>query len=221
MSATRGAPQFEQIVSEAIQSAFLSLRVAGVGIVKSYDAAKQTCSVQPAVRRPIETVDGDVVQEADSIVQNVMVAQWGSASLSSHAVLAAGDAVLLVYLDYSPALWRERGAVSDAPDTHKNGPSYPVAIPFFRPAGGAGPDNDDSIGKPDGLRLRFEPTFIGVGGMSDFVAMAAKVNARLDALEDFALTHMHATAGTGPPVAAAPAFVAGGGDVSSTNLKAD
>lgn len=225
MSAQRGAPRPEELTAEAISSALLNVRVAGIGIVKSYDAAKKTCDVQPAIRRPLEDEDGTLHQEADSIVTNVMVAHWGTSALSVHSSLAAGDAVLLVYLDYSPAMWRQRGTVSDAADTHKNGPSYPVAIPFLRPSGGPAPDSDESIGIPDGLRIHFTVSHVIVGEGSDAVAMAAKVNARLDAIEDSLAAiggHVHSgvTAGaasSGPPVG----FTPGGGDVSSANLKAD
>lgn len=217
MSATRGAPRNEQVTAEAIQSALLSVRVAGIGIVKDYDAAEQTCSVQPAVRRPIETIDGDIVQETDSIVQNVMVAHWGSAALSSHANLAAGDAVLLVYLDYSPAMWRERGAVSDALDTHKNGPSYPVAVPFFRPGGGPGEDTDNSFGIPGGLRVHFTASFARVGPASDgedFVALKSAVDAiqqNLDSMASFGTAFGPTTPGNLAPA---------GAQASSTKLKA-
>lgn len=223
MSGQRGNPEPEELIAAGIASALLNVRVAGIGIVKSYDAAKQTCSVEPAIRRPIETDEGDLKQEADSIIQNVMVAHFGSAALSVHTNLASGDTVLLVYLDYSPALWRSRGAVSDTPDTHKHSPSYPVAIPFLRPSGGPGPDTDESLGIPAGMRLHFESAFVRVGpatpGTVDFVAMAAKVNARLDALE-LQVTLPHTCAAPGSP-SVPPPFTPGGGDVSSSTLKAE
>ncbi len=221
MSAQRGNPEPEELIAAGVASALLNLRVATIGIVKEYDAEEQTCSVEPAIKRPIETDDGDLSQEPDAIIPNVMVGHWGGSAITQHTVLAVGDVVLLVYLDYSPALWRERGSVSDTPDTHKH--RYAVAVPFFRPGGGAGPDVDNSIGEPGGTRVHFESGVVRVGATTDpaaeFVAMAAKTNARLDALESFAASHTHATAGTGPPVPAAPPFTPGGGDVSATKLK--
>src|SRR5688572_22205455 len=180
----------------------LNVWIAGVGIVKSYDDTKKTCSVQPAVRRPIENDEGDVIQEAPTPLDNVLVAHWGSAAFASNGVLAAGDAVLLVYLDYSPALWRKRGQVSDTPDTHKNGPSYPVAIPFFRPSGGPGSDPGNSIGTPGGLRMWFTPSVINAGdseGAGDFVALKPA----LDTFQAAHDSHTHGTpwGPTTPPVA--------------------
>ena len=230
MAAQRGNPEPEELVAAAIASAALNLRVAGIGIVKSYDAAKQVCDVQPAVKRPIETVEGDLVQEPESIVQNVMVAHFGSAALSSHMTCAAGDAVLLVYLDYAPTLWRKRGGVADAPHTHKN--ATPIAIPFYRPSGGPGDDTDDSIGVPGGTRVRFEGGVVRVGAtvdpLAEFVAQATKVatelNAIRTALASFASTQ--AGASTGPLAPLATGFTALGtaiggpaGSVAASKLK--
>lgn len=220
-----GTPDVSSVIAEAIASALLGLRVATVGIVKTYDAATQTCSVQPAVRRPVDADDDTVLQEADSIIQNVMVGHWGAAALSSHATLAAGDAVLLVYLDYSPAVWRARGVLSDTPDTHAH--RYPVALPFYRPSGGAGGDTDLSIGEPDGTRVRFESGVVRVGATvdpaADFVALAAKVDARLTALEAFAASHTHpvpgVTTGPGAAVSSPAAGAPTGASVAATKLK--
>ncbi len=180
MSATRGSPEDSTLHAEAISSAFLSMFGATIGIVRAYDASTKTCDVQPAIRRPIEDTDGNLHQETPTIVRNVLVGQWGAAALSSHTVLAVGDAVLLVYLDYAPTLWRKRGDVSDTPDTHLRGPSYPVALPFFRPAGGPGADSDDSIGAPGGVRVRFAPDVVSVkaapAGADDFVALKSAVD---------------------------------------------
>jgi hypothetical protein len=217
-----GSPGIDSVIAEAIESALLGVRVAGVGIVRSYDAATQTCSVEPAVRRPVPTQDDRVTQEADSVVPNVMVAHWGTSALSVHGALATGDTVLLVYLDYSPALWRSRGTVSDTPDTHAH--RYPVAIPFMRPRGAAGPDTDASFGEPDGTRVHFESGVARVGATTDpaadYVALAAKVDARLDAIEQWAASVVFPVTALGSPTGTAvPPLVPGGGSTAGTKLK--
>lgn len=201
MSAARGNPEDETLIAEAVASALLNVRIAGIGIVQSYDDATKTCSVQPAVRRPLETEDGDVRQETSDIVQNVMVGHWGSSVLAANTVLVKGDAVILVYLEYSPALWRKRGQVSDTPDTHKSGPSYPVAFPFHRPGGAPGTVMGNAIGKPGGLQIFFG-SVINVGtadGAGDFVALKPA----LDAFQTAHDAHTHGTpwGPTTPPVA--------------------
>lgn len=215
----RMTPELESLIRASIVDALREYWHASIGIVRDFDAARGTCTVQPAIRRPSFTEDGEMQQEEDPPLQNVIVGQWGGAALSSNVVLAAGDAVLLVYLDYSSALWRQRGEVSDAPDAQKNGPSYPIALPIFRPAGAQGPDTDTSIGRPDGMRVHFTVAHVAIGEGGDAVALAGPTNARLDALEaQVALPHTSAAPGS-PTVP--PPFTPGASDVSAGNLRAD
>ena len=211
MSTDRGTPETDTLIAEAVASALLGLRVAGIGIVKSYDNATKTATVQPAVRRPVQTEDGDLEQETDSPMQNVIVAQWGGGALSANVLLAAGDAVLLVYLDYSPALWRKRGDVSDTPDTHAH--RYAIALPLHRPRGGAASEEGNSFGVPDGTRVHFEGAVARVGPATDpaaaFVALATKVDTELSALK--AILGSLATALGGNPAIETAAAAAGTG----------
>ncbi len=217
MSAQRGNPEDESLVAAALASALLNVRVAGIGTVKSYDDSTKTCSVQPMVKRPLETDEGDVVQTASPVVQNVMVAQWGGSGLSANSVLVAGDAVLLVYLDYGATAWRGTGKVSDAVDTHKHGPSYPVAVPFVRPSGGPGSNAGNSIGFESGVRIHFTASIARVGGASDaedFVALKSAVDAiqqNLDTMASFGTAFGPTTPGNLAPA---------GAQASSTKLKA-
>jgi len=217
MSAQRGNPEDESLVQAALASALLNLRVAGIGIVKSYDDGTKTCTVQPAIKRPLETDDGDIVQTPSPLVQNVMVAQWGGSGLSGNTVLVAGDAVLLVYLDYGATGWRGTGKVSDAVDTHKHGPSYPIAIPFVRPEGGPGSNVGNSIGFESGVRIHFTASIARVGGASDaedFVALKSAVDAiqqNLDSMASFGTPFGPTTPGN---------LAAVGAQASSTKLKA-
>jgi hypothetical protein len=219
--------ELDQLIAAAIDSALANVRVALPGVVKSYDAATRTVTVQPAVRRPVEDTTGTVQYEEFPPIQNVPIVFPGAASLTVYFALAAGDIVELVWQDYSPAQWRASGQVSDAPDIHPHGPSYPVAIPWYRPGAGPGSEPDESIGKPGGLRLHFGASAIGAGGQSDFVAMAAKVDSFLSTLQS-------AIAGVVPappsgPDAGEPGLIAlqaalaswPGGSVASSNLKAD
>ena len=220
----RGSPDIENVIAEAIDSRLLNVFVAGPGIVKVYDSGKRTATVQPAVRRPLEDEEGEVTQEDPAPVQNVPVFMPGGAKLSTTHTVQAGDVVILIYFDFSPALFRKRRDLSDAPDTRKNGPSYPIAIPWFFQT--SGNDSDESIGIPGGLRIHFTTSAVKVGTGADFVAMAAKTDARLSALETAMGAHTHpvpgVTPGPGATVSSATVgFVPGGGPTASSNLKAD
>jgi len=128
------------------------------GIVRSYDGATKTITVQPVTNRPITDADGQLSHEAQPEIQNVPVEFFGSSNLSVVTELEQGDSVLLVFLDYSPAGWRRTGKPADAGDARAHGPSYCVAFPWYRPSGGAGQDQDTaSIGKPGGpVRVHFD-----------------------------------------------------------------
>jgi hypothetical protein len=175
-------PEIYDIVYEAIQSALLNMHVAQVGIVQSYDDATQTCSVQPAIKRPVPVEDGSVQTEALPIVQNVPVVVFGSPKLSVQVELAKGDTVLLVYLDYSPAAWRRNGSVSEPIDVSQHSSSYPVAIPWHRPKGKGASDAASSIGASGGPRLKFSSSAIEAGDAALYVAISDKVDAALQAL---------------------------------------
>ncbi len=217
-----GSPEIADLIAEAIASAMAGTHSALPGIVQSYDDATQTCSVAPAVRRPVPLEDGTFVTETMPIVQNVPVMVLGSPAFSVQFQLAKGDSVLLVYLDYSPAAWRRSGVVSDPHDTRQHGPAYPVAIPWMRPSGAAGPDDQNTAGASSGVRLKFTPTTVETGNGSDFVAMAAKVDARLTALETWAGVVTFPVVSLGSPTGpAVPTLVPGGGPTASVNLKAD
>jgi hypothetical protein len=226
----RASPDIEHLITSAIESYVDNVHVSLPGIVVSYDAAKQTATVKPAVKRPVMNEDDQIVYEEYAPISNVPVQFPGAASLSFHFALAAGDTVKLVWQDFSIATWRKTGKVSEAGDTRKHGPSYPIAEPWMRPNGGPGPDTDESIGKPGGLRLVFTDTAVAVGTGTDFVAMALKVDAGFAALQATLATFAgtQATASTGPLAALQPGYSALATAIAvpvpptaSSNLKAD
>lgn len=231
-----GTPEQADLIKEAIASALLDMHVFQPGIVQSYDDATKTCSVAPAIRRPIPVEDGTFVTEDLPVIQNVPVMVLGSPALTVEVELVKGDTVILLFADYSLAAWRGSGQVSDPPDLRKHGPAYPVAIPWHRPKGKASADEKSTIGKAGGVRVHFKASTVEVGSGSDYVAMAAKTDARLTALESFASqqamfdsTHTHPVAGITPgpgavtsaPAAAPPPTPPSGSSTASTTLKAD
>ncbi len=221
-----GSPEQADLIREAIDSAMMNGHYCMPGIVQSYDDASKTCAVAPAVRRPVPVEDGTTITEDLPVLQNVPVMVLGSPAISIEVELVRGDTVLLLFADYSFAAWRSSGAVSDPPDLRKNGPSYPVAIPWHRPAGRASSDEKSTIGKVGGMRVHFKTDTVEVGNGSDFVAMSVKTDARLTALETFANAHTHPVAGVTPgpgSVVSAPGTppVTPGSSTASANLKAD
>lgn len=227
MTATASAsPEFADLIASAIESDQLDRFHCAIGRVRSYDAIEKTATVEPVTRRPLLDDDGKVVHEPPAPIQNVPVVQLGSGSLSWHARLSAGDTVVLLYADFSFLGWRQHGQISDAGDTRQSGPSYPVAVPWYRPAGAPGDDteSDGSIGIPGGLRLYFGGASVRAGAGTDAVAMAAPTQAIISALNQAATeiatlggapTNGVAIAGVLTPLFSALAAVA------SANLRAE
>lgn len=210
-----GSPAQADLIREAIESAILNMHVCLPGIVQSYDDATKTCSVAPAIRKPVPVEDGTTVTEDLPVIQNVPVLVLGSPAITVEVELTKGDSVLLVFCDFSPAAWRGNGNVSDPPDLRKHGPAYPVAIPWMRPRGGPSSDEKSTIGKAGGVRVHFKASTVEVGGGGDFVALKSAVDAiqqNLDTTASFGTPWGPTTPGNLAPV---------GAQASSTTLKAD
>jgi hypothetical protein len=212
-------PNIESLISRGVEAAFSGVHVHAPARVVSFDADKRTCEVQPLTRRPV-TDEDDAVTYADAEpVANVPVLFPGGAGFSLAWDLAAGDVVLLAYLDFSPAGWRERGITSDAGDARQLGPSYPVALPWYRPGGGAGElDDGPGLGIPgNAARLTFHTSHVQVGNGADYVALAGLVATELGKIAT-ALGSLSCAAAPGPVVAASPYTPA---PVAASKLKTD
>lgn len=213
------APTLEELIALAIQSGHQDIHVSMPGYIISYDAETQTAKVQPGIKRVIfDEDDGRVVEDLPPF-ENVPVCHYRCAALSIHSTLQAGDPVDLIFGSESMAEWRQgqsTGAVEPG-DLKRLGLASPKAYPGLFPKNSPGPDTDNSIGTPGGLRVHFFEEFISVGTGAQFVALANLVKAELDKIQ--------ATLATGS-VAAAPGPVVFGtpytaSAVSSSNLKAD
>jgi hypothetical protein len=217
-------PNIETLVQLGIESHMSSVHVHAPARVTSFDAAKRTCSVEPLVKRPVTSDEDEVTYEDSAIVDGVPVLYPGGAAFTLTWELAAGDVVLLAYLDFSPATWLAKGAPAEPGDVRQHSESYPVAIPFYRPSGGAGvvDPGTRSMGPPGGAaRIRFEPTFVQVGTGADFVALAGLVTAQLDALKS-AISEAAVTPNDGGATFKANIVAALGswpGPVAATQLK--
>lgn len=221
------APEFSELIAAAVEARVAEARVTLPGKVLSYDAGTRTCKVQPLVKKPVEGADGVITFEAFAPIDNVPVVFPGAASLSLYFALASGDIVQLVFNDFSPAIWRQTGNMGDAQDIQAHGPSYPVALPYYRPGGKGGSEPDESIGKPNGLRLHFHDAAIAAGEGSAFVANATLVDAALNALKaaiSAAATAEGMAGGLGGMTALSTALATAWPPppgTASTNLKAD
>jgi hypothetical protein len=200
-----------ELLEEVIAARLAELHTAIPGTIKTYDAATQTAEVVVQVRAQTPKEDGSLQAEEAPVIPNVPV-QWPrGGGFALHFPLAAGDHVLLVFSEAAIGHWRETGQLADPGDLRRHSLAYPIAIPGIAPNAGKladAPAGEGVINVPADTVLR-----IGGAG-SDFVALAAKVEAEL---EKIATTLGTGSNGSGSVVFATPYNP---GSVGAEQLKA-
>jgi hypothetical protein len=218
-------PTLAELITMGVASGMQDVHVSMPGTVVSYDAATQTATIQPGIRRVIFDEDDEQIPETIPPFQNVPVMHYRCGAFSIHANLVAGDGVDLVFGSDSMAEWRQgKEQISTPGDLKRLGLSSPKAYPGLFPKNAPGADHDNSIGIPGGLRLHFEAGAIKVGNGSDFVAMSAKVDALFNAIKAAGATGAGAIAVVETGAAAfftALATALGAVNTASSNSKAD
>lgn len=91
------APTEEEALDIVIRSYLQDLHTAMPATIVEYDAASQTCVVQPMTNRQQETIDGREIAEQLPTIPDVPVAFPRSASMFLTFPLTPGDAVMLVF----------------------------------------------------------------------------------------------------------------------------
>lgn len=219
------APELDELIRRALEARIADVHVSMPGEIVSYDAATQTASVKPCLRRVVFSEDDEQIEEEYQPIQNVPVSFPGGAGFTIHFELAAGDTGDLVFSTFSHNEWQATGRVSAPGDLKPHNLGAAKFYPGIRHTKNPTPDTDDSIGVPGGVRARFEGSAMRVGppnsAGAQFVALAQRVESRLSALETFATSHVHTSAAPASPTTpAVPAFVPVATPVASSTLKA-
>lgn len=178
-------PSFSEVIERALGSFAADVHVSMPGLIVSYDAASQTATVRPALRRVVADENGDLVAEELPPIPNVPVCWPGGSGLTVHGTLAAGDTGDLIFSSWSHSEWQASGRVSTPGDLRANSLGHAKLYPGLRSRANAAPDTDNSIGIPGGLRAHFAAGAVSIGNGGDFVALAQKVLAELTALKGF------------------------------------
>lgn len=214
-------PSLSEIVERALAARLADVHVSMPGIVVSYDAATQTATVQPALRRVLLSEDDDLVAEELPPIENVPVSWPGCAAFTIHGTLAAGDTGDILFSSWSHNEWQASGRVSTPGDLKPHNLGSAKFYPGLRSRANAAPDTDNSIGKPGGLRIHFGST-VDVGAGGQFVALSDLVTALF--------TNLASAIGGWVPVpndggaalkTALTSWVAASKATASSNLKAD
>jgi hypothetical protein len=218
---TEASPDLQELVRRALDSRLRGVNVAMPGIVQSYNAAKKTATVLPAIRSTVPDDDGIFQPEDLPPIDNVKVIWPRCGKLSITGTLQAGDSVELVFQTRAVTEWRSTGRVSTPVDERYHGLGYPVAFPGYDSDVADEQDTDDSIGRPGGLRLHFTDAAVSAGTGTVFVGSAMKIDAAWQALFS-AMAALPPAPLTGSALAAAFATLASAYQPSAvSNLKAD
>lgn len=146
-------PTMFEVISDTIESKLLDLHTAMPGYVEKFDAEKQMCDVQPALKRHF--ANGKV--EPLPVVTNVPVVYPRSAQFSMTWPLVVGDPVLLIFSERSIDRWSAQGGVVDPNDTRKHSLSDAFCIP-----GGSPSTNPISGVSKDHVRLQYDQAMIEI-----------------------------------------------------------
>lgn len=175
-------PSDVEIIRTAIRNRLADVRTSIPAIVKSYDAAKQTCSCEITTRIP--TSEGTPEQAPP--LEDVPVVWPRGGGYFCSMPLAAGDSGLLVFCEVDFSAWRESGEISDAAQERRHG-MYGYFVPGGCASGKELADAHASklvIGKDGGPVMRIDASGLELGATpSGYVAMAALVAAQLNALK--------------------------------------
>ncbi len=169
-----------EIIRRAQDSRIQDVWTALPGKVLAYNASAQTVDVEPQIRRPVPSVDGDVLFKDLPVISNVPVA-FPRGSGGGFAItwpIEPGDYVWIQVCTNAIGNWRRTGEVSDPGDvrTHSLGACF--AIP------GAFP-NAGTLTQAQIAALVLEGPEIRLGkDATDYAALSSKVDANFNAILD-------------------------------------
>lgn len=186
----------------AIESRLVDLHVAMPAKVTRYDVAKQVVDVQPVLMRSVPRgEDLPPLVERLPVIQSVPVIFPRGGGFFMALPLVAGDYVLLVFPERDIGQWRVTGSDDVNPGDQRLHPlAGAVALPGIFKADSALQSASATaltFGADGGLVVTVTDSTMGVGGDSEAVALASRV----DALEGAFKFHTHPA---GTPSTAAP-----------------
>ena len=200
-------PTLAQVIDRFISSRLASLHTSMPAIVQSYDKETQTVEVQPAIKNVYTNEDEEEQVESLPLLVDVPVVFPRAGGFFVSFPIVKGDSVLVVFGERSMDQWQGTGKESDPGDLRRFSLSDAVAIPGVFPSTAPLKDAHGEnmvMGKDEGAQIHLKPNgevHLAEEDASDFVALAAKVKASIDALQVAHDLHTHLTTATVGPSA--------------------
>lgn len=104
--------QQEELYRKIIDNIMFRLHVAMPGIIQSFDAAKQTVTVQPCIMERIN-IDGVLSQQRLPLIVDVPIILPRSGGFSITVPISQGDECLLIFADSCIDAWWSAGGIQD------------------------------------------------------------------------------------------------------------
>lgn len=125
------SPTLSEVILAALEDQTSLLHTTMPGRVESYDAATQSASVQPLIKREYDDEDGHHV-ETLPVVKDVPVAFPGAGAWRLTFPLAVGDTVLIVWTMASLERWLRTGGLVEPGDPRHHSASDAIVYPGVR-----------------------------------------------------------------------------------------
>ncbi len=192
-------PSTEEVILAAVKAGLAQVHTQLPGIVKSYDAATKTASVEPAVftENPRAPIPGVPVKFPSGGGYRLV---WP---------LQAGDEVTLHFYELDPTRFRVTGEAGKAQVKRRHG-QFCFATPGDESVPGLADINagdDARFGRSDGsvdIVVTPSQVLLGSAAASAGVANGAVLDTFLTTLQTWLAAHVHSSSGAGPPAAAPP-----------------
>lgn len=175
MSSPPRAPTLNQVIEYTVRELLAGVHTSMPGEVQSFDAAKQTCSVQPLLPVPLELEDGSVKWERLPVLTNVRVGFAGGGGFRLTFPLQRGDQVAIFFAEASIDQWQTLGGFQSPASSRRR---HHLADAFVLPAlevytGGS--SSAATLGKDGGPQVVFRTGAIEIGGDASSPATEAAV----------------------------------------------
>lgn len=183
------------------------------GIIKSFDAATQTATVQAAIKRQfILDDDSDGWVELPLCVDVPVHFPAGGGFVLTFPV-ADGDECLVVFSERAIDFWWDRGGVQEPSEYRLHDLSDAFAIVGFSSRPRAIPavatDATELRARDGSLVLRIDGDFVTAGGVagSQLAALGETLQTYLDNIATLLAAHVHTSATPGAPTSPSPTLI--------------
>jgi hypothetical protein len=178
-------PSQSELLERAVRKGLIAAHAGMPGEVVAVDLQAGTVDVKPRLQIPVLTAAGELTGESIPVLRKVPIVFYSGGGFSFTMPVAAGDSCWLSFADFAMDEWKGQGQESAPIDLRSHHLADAVAIFALRPFSKPLQVDADaaSFGKDGGLRVKVKDSTIELGGATDAVALASKVDAQLGALK--------------------------------------